>query len=391
MSRSTRIYSIDVFRALTMFLMIFVNDVAGVEDIPQWIKHTTAEEDGMGLSDIVFPLFLYIVGLSIPLAIGFRRQAGRSDSSTLSHIISRSIALIVMGVFLVNYGHLSRESSLITKEWWLVMFTLGAMLTWLNYKKLTWMSTLQTNLLRGVGLILLIVMALMFDSGADGWFDLRPHWWGILGLIGWAYLLNAVLYLYAGRNRMIMLFGTIILLILNLQEFEQFPWAQNWKIVVSASNHLLVNLGVLSTMLYMHFKERENTRVFLGLLLLLGFLTVLLGLFLNSWYIISKILATPSWTLICAGVGMLLLTFLYWLVDKKGIRSWATFLKPAGTSTLTCYMIPFLVYPLMKILNFSWPGIMNSGTGGLLRSLLFAILIVYLTGFLEKKNIQLRI
>ena len=371
--------------------MIYVNDVAGVIEIPQWIKHTAAEEDGMGLSDIVFPLFLYIVGLSIPLAIRTRRQAGKTDISTLKHIISRSVALIVMGIFLVNYSHLSRESTPIAKEWWLILFTLGSMLTWLNYKRLKSLSTFQVKVLKVLGMVILIVLALVFDAGIEGWFDLRPYWWGILGLIGWAYLLNASLYLFAGRNRIIMLLSALVLLLLNLQEFEQFPGAQNWRIVVSASNHLLVNLGVLSTMLFLYCQEKRNMILYPRLLVLFGGLLLVLGIFLNKWYIISKILATPSWTLICAGTGMVLLAFLHWLVDMKGLKGWSSFFKPAGTSTLTCYMIPFLIYPMMKVIGFGWPAFMNMGVGGLLRSLLFTILIVFLTGLLEKKNIQLRI
>ena len=64
-----RLLSIDVFRALTMFFMIFVNDVDGVENIPGWIKHVPARADGLGFADTIFPGFLFIVGLSLPFAI----------------------------------------------------------------------------------------------------------------------------------------------------------------------------------------------------------------------------------------------------------------------------------------------------------------------------------
>ena len=51
----SRIGSIDVFRALTMLLMIFVNDLWSLKDIPEWLEHTAADVDGMGLADVVFP------------------------------------------------------------------------------------------------------------------------------------------------------------------------------------------------------------------------------------------------------------------------------------------------------------------------------------------------
>jgi predicted acyltransferase len=76
----SRIASIDIFRALTMLLMILVNDLWTLHDIPEWLEHTKAEEDGMGLADVVFPAFLFIVGLSIPFAIKARINKGDSRS-----------------------------------------------------------------------------------------------------------------------------------------------------------------------------------------------------------------------------------------------------------------------------------------------------------------------
>ena len=64
-----RLASIDVFRALTMLLMIWVNDFWSLTGVPKWLQHASATEDYMGFSDVIFPLFLFIVGLSLPLAI----------------------------------------------------------------------------------------------------------------------------------------------------------------------------------------------------------------------------------------------------------------------------------------------------------------------------------
>ena len=51
----SRLFSIDVFRAITMFFMIFVNDVSGVKNIPAWIEHVSATADGLGFADTIFP------------------------------------------------------------------------------------------------------------------------------------------------------------------------------------------------------------------------------------------------------------------------------------------------------------------------------------------------
>ena len=55
-----RVASIDIVRALTMVLMIFVNDLGTLKDIPLWLGHVEAGVDGIGLSDVVFPAFLFI-------------------------------------------------------------------------------------------------------------------------------------------------------------------------------------------------------------------------------------------------------------------------------------------------------------------------------------------
>ncbi len=57
----SRIHSIDAFRAVTMLLMIWVNDFWSLIDIPHWLQHMAAEDDALGFSDVIFPAFLFIV------------------------------------------------------------------------------------------------------------------------------------------------------------------------------------------------------------------------------------------------------------------------------------------------------------------------------------------
>ena len=66
---NNRILTIDVFRAITLLLMSFVNDFWTLHGIPGWLEHAGAREDFLGFSDIIFPCFLFIVGMAIPYAI----------------------------------------------------------------------------------------------------------------------------------------------------------------------------------------------------------------------------------------------------------------------------------------------------------------------------------
>src|SRR5688572_33194566 len=83
----TRVASIDIVRALTMVLMIFVNDLWSLKGIPQWLEHVKAGEDGIGLADVVFPAFLFIVGLSLPFAIDNRRKKGDTELQLVMHVL----------------------------------------------------------------------------------------------------------------------------------------------------------------------------------------------------------------------------------------------------------------------------------------------------------------
>src|SRR5215467_14114737 len=112
-----RLKSIDVFRAVTMFLMIFVNDVDGVQKIPEWIKHVDAHTDGIGFADVIFPAFLFIVGLSLPFAIRNRMNRGDSVQQIALYIFARSLALLIMGLFHVNLDDYSK-ASILSKGLW---------------------------------------------------------------------------------------------------------------------------------------------------------------------------------------------------------------------------------------------------------------------------------
>lgn len=129
-----RIASIDILRALTMLLMIWVNDFWTLDNVPKWLQHSKATEDYLGFSDIIFPLFLFIVGLSIPLALKQRILKGYSKISIAKHIIKRSCSLLIIGVFMVNYETAHHESLLIGKFWWCMLMAISIALIWMHWK-----------------------------------------------------------------------------------------------------------------------------------------------------------------------------------------------------------------------------------------------------------------
>ncbi len=118
-----------------MLLMIFVNDLWSLAGIPEWLEHKAADVDGMGLADVVFPAFLFIVGLSVPHAIRARLKKGDSKLLIFRHIAERTLALLVMGVFMVNIESIDRDALIISKPIWQILMTLAFFLIWNRYPK----------------------------------------------------------------------------------------------------------------------------------------------------------------------------------------------------------------------------------------------------------------
>jgi len=106
---------------------------------------------------------------------------------------------------------------------------------------------------------------------------------------------------------------------------------------------------------------------------------------------ISKIRVTPSWTAICAGISILAFVLLHFIADVKGQTRWAAIIAPAGSSTLTCYLMPYFTYALVELLGWSLPAVLTDGLIGLLKSMLFALLVIQFTGLLNRVHIGLKI
>ncbi|MCB9265079.1 MAG: DUF5009 domain-containing protein [Lewinellaceae bacterium] len=391
-----RILSVDIFRGLTIFMMLFVNELAGVSDIPKWMKHVPAGVDGMTFVDVVFPAFLFIVGMAIPFAVENREAKGQGQAGFWQHVLVRTLGLVILGVYMVNSAEMNREANLIPHGWWAASLYIAAILIWNRYPSTG--DVRKKRLFAGfriAGAILLVVLFFLYRKGTDGQLTgMTPSWWGILGLIGWAYLLSMVFYMASQKKLPALLgvFAALLALILVLRGgLSGLPaWGQ-W--LRGQSGHLVHTLIVLSGIICSLILAKDGVWhqpvAKIRNILLFGILLGVAGFLTRPFGGISKIAATPGWALFSAASCCLIFPAIYWLADLKGIKSWANFLKPAGENPLLAYILPPLFY---AIAGFSFfPAVLSSGVPGMLRALVFTLAILWITQWLTKKGVRLHL
>lgn len=389
-----RIRSIDIMRGLTLFLMLFVNDLF-VSNAPAWMLHTEAEVDGLGLSDWVFPGFLFMVGISIPYAFAGRIKKGDSRSSILYHIIIRSVSLIVIGLLIVNASRVNAELTGLTSLQWRFLLYVCIFLVWNQYPAGAnkWMITLLKCL--GIGGI--IALAYFFTAGTTASPDwLIKSWWGILGLIGWGYLSCALVYFFIGKNWFGLVGIWFAFLFLNCCSSLGFldflaPYTSYIDILVQGNVPLIVTTGLFVGALVSHYADRP--RKLLTYLICFSLTCLLLGLFLRNWFIFSKILATPSWGLFCNGISIGLFALIYYFIDFRKIQLYTGLFEKAGKNALTTYLAPDFIYFI--VWGFGVPIFLYKQTDSMwlviVGSLLWAYAMLWFSVLLNKLYIRLKL
>lgn len=355
MNVTKRIMSIDIMRGLTLFLMLFVNDLY-VAGVPKWLVHTSMEEDAMGLADWVFPGFLFMVGLSIPFAFAAREKKGESNIQIIKHILTRTFCLLIIGVFMVNLENYNSELMSLNKYLWAIVVYLSIFLIWNHYSQKE-STNKMSKVLKIIGVLGLVGMALIYRGGTieeTTW--MRTHWWGILGLIGWGYMVSALCYLWLRDRIQLVALVWIVFVVLNILNQTSSldflaPIKPIFGVIVSGNVPSIVLAGLLIGILLK--KHKANSIQFLSLIIPLGLACIAIGFVLRNWFIISKIMGTPSWAMLCNGISILVFAMLYYILDVRLWRKWSKSFLPAGQNSLTSYLAPDILYFIIWGLNLN--------------------------------------
>lgn len=393
---SRRLASVDAFRAITLFLMIFVNNLWSLNKVPAWLGHAGETEDRLGLADTVAPAFLFIVGLAIPFAMQTRKARGFSKKKTFLNILSRSAALLVMGIFQANLDAYDTVSAVVPKPWWQIGITIAFFLIWLDYPASV--SEKKKLLLKGLGIFLLSGMAFLFRGHWEGqhytW--MQPDWYGTLGIIGWSYLVGASVYLFFGERLRVfagIFIACVLFNIANMSGWLEFldPIKSYVWFLDSGDLIAFTMAGILTSVLYRRVTKEGQTEQ--GILVLATLVLILMGagIALRPFWGISKERDTASWILICTAISISFYIFLLFLVDLRGKKNWMWSIRPASTATLTCYLLPYIHNAILNLCGSgaSLPLVLRTGGIGILKALIYAWLIIRIAGWLEKKGVRL--
>ena len=423
-----RIASVDALRGLVILLMIFVNDVAGVSTAPRWLKHVDAKADAMTLPDVVFPAFLFVAGMSIPLAMQRATAGGRSRAQLVVKVLTRTLGLLVMGVLMVNM----EEHNPGYRGLWGLLAYLAMILAFSAAPHSPGPKRRAFLLGRLIGLAALISLALvyrtengrhlvlgpLFDPSDSVW--LRHSWWGILGLIAWAYLVASLIYLAWGHRREWLIGATGLLAMLYVADHQGLfsrvdsrawlAWAApaircievafNWvnsHVSVGESLGSLASISVagccLGTILLSGSGIRTHRQRLRWAVMYAVGLT-LAALMFDPLFGINKIQATPAWCLLCASLTGLTWAAIYWIMDVQGHQGWSVIVRPAGANPLMAYILHPMVFLIADLaglrLDFykdpSLPVIVN-----ILGCLAMAFGIVGLTSLIGRLGIRMKV
>ena len=186
-------------------------------------------------------------------------------------------------------------------------------------------------------------------GGQTAWLD--PSYPEILGLIGYTYLAVAFLYLFTRRWRWAPALWFVLLVTLcafSTARLVAFPVRLPlyfWPFGNGALACIMM-AGVVTSILFLGTGQRPSPLFSISVAAGFALLTLLAGAVLTPLGI-SKIRATPTWSLYSVGAAILLFIPFYWLCDLKRWTAWTFPFRSAGSNTLLTYLLPDLWYFLL--------------------------------------------
>jgi len=347
----SRLVSLDIFRGLTVAFMILVNTPGSWDYVYAPLRHS--KWHGCSPTDLVFPFFLFIVGVSVWFSM--KKHGHELHGDSLLRIVRRTIAIFALGLFLNIFPYFGRDYSTLRIMGVLqriaLAYFIGTIICITVRRDYLWIVT---------GVILLLYWALLALSGDGDPYSLENN------------LVLRIDKLILGENHLSTAFGI---------PFDPLGLLST----LPATANVIIGYYTAELLT----KKSSAVRNILKIVFIGAGLTGL-GLLWGSIFPINKPLWTSSYVLYSSGLAMILLSLIYWLTDVLKFRSWGTPFLVFGMNALTSYFLAgILAKALLTIKTggdphsaslYSWfyEKICVPVAGNLNGSLLFAIIQVIL-------------
>lgn len=425
-----RLISLDAFRGLTIAGMILVNDPGSWSHIYAPLEH--ASWNGITPTDLVFPFFIFIVGVSIALVYTKLNDQHADRKELIKKLVIRSFMIFGFGAFLHFYPKFFTFSEHPFIELLERLSIILAVFIGLTIWKSNWDAKQQT---KGIKIILWVLLAVgtgFFIFRYDGFVMAEYRIAGVLQRIAIVYFICSMLFLFTKWQTQATI-GAIILLGYWLIMYT-IPTPGEGKVMLEPGHNLaawLDNLllpgkmyqvtwdpeGLLSTLpsivtgicgmlVGSIILGKNSTHVKLIWLFSAGFLAYIVGGIWDWFFPINKNLWSSSFVVYTAGAATLGLATSIWFVDVLGFKKWTKFGVIFGSNAMAAYLLHGLLNGIFHI-NFSNGGeamsINSSYFNGMLQlgftpemtSLIWAILYVLLCfipiWWLYKKKIFIKV
>jgi predicted acyltransferase len=305
-----------MFRGIAIAAMILVNNPGTWQSVYAPLQH--ADWNGCTPTDLIFPFFLFIVGVAIALSVSTRARRGDSRGQLLLKIVRRTLIIFALGIILNGFPYF---------DW--SMLRIPGVLQRIAACYLFASLIVLTMDVRGQALTTFLLLAGYWI--AMKFVPIPGHRAGLLrpGHNLAAYIDNAVMHGHLLHHR----------------------WDPEG--ILSTAPATATTLAGVLTGHWMRGKRTPLAR--LSGLFIAGNLCLVLGMIMDIWFPFNKSLWTSSYVVFTAGMALNFLAMCYWLVDIRQYRRWATPFVIYGTNAILAYMLSTLMAKVMILWRVTRP------------------------------------
>ena len=389
---SSRLLSLDVLRGITIAGMIMVNNPGSWSSIYAPLGH--AKWNGLTPTDLVFPFFMFIMGVSMFLS--YKKFDFKFSGQTFTKLLRRSFFLFLIGLALGWFGLFCRGLNGLRGEE-------------LSVFEKIWQSASNIENLRILGVLQRLALVSFFGSLIVLMFKPKRIPWIIGFILLFYWILMAATGSY-GQNED-SLVAVIDRAVLGVSHMYTDHLADGSSIVFDPEGILStlpciahVLLGFWAGKLISETKDNGEK---IQKLFLFGSAILFMGFLLDYGFPINKKIWSSSFVLTTCGLTSLLLGLLIWIIDIKHKKKWSVFFESFGVNPMFIYVVAGILSILLGNIGFTyyaeWISLkgfvytqwLSPVFGDYLGSLLFALSFVTINWFighiLYKKKIYIKL